>query len=137
MVNSKKISLIDKLEGEHRISNVYGSCLEVLRKLPTCSFCFRGYKDKNTLCRCIQGSKRRNNLQKRYLQIKKEEAAHESPISSLKCKKHWTCDVFREWNKSSKVRLIYLHVLKCRPRCGWQFFKLTRRIKCAGVAFWG
>ena len=84
------------LGGEHRRSKVYASCLDVLRKLPTCSFCFRGYKDKNTLCRCIQGSKTRNNLQKRYLQITKEEAAYESQISSLKCKKHCTRDVFRE-----------------------------------------
>ena len=125
------------LGGEHRRSKVYASCLDVLRKLPTCSFCFRGYKDKNTLCRCIQGLKRRNNLQKRYLQIKMEEIACESQITSLKCKKHCTRDVFREWNKSSKVRLIYLHVLKHRLTCGWQFFKLTKITKGTGVVFWG
>ena len=125
------------LGGEHRRNKVYASCLDVLRKLPTCSFCFRGYKDKNTLCRCIQGLKRRNNLQKRYLQIKMEEIAYESQITSLKCKKHCTCEVFREWNKSSKVRLIYLHVLKHRLTCGWQFFKLTKITKGTGVVFWG
>ena len=38
----------------------------------------------------------KNHLKKRYLQITKEEAAYESQISSLKCKKHLTRDVFRE-----------------------------------------
>ena len=100
------------LGGEHRRSDVYASCLEALKKLETCSFCFKGFKDKNTLRGFIQGSKTRNNLQRRYLQIKKEEAADDSQISSLNCKKHCTRDVFREWNKSNVVRLIYWQVLK-------------------------
>ena len=61
------------LGAKYRRSKVYASCLEVLRKLPTWSFCFSGDKDKNTLRRCIQGSKTRNNLQRRYLQIEKQE----------------------------------------------------------------
>ena len=65
------------LGGEYRRSKVYASCLEVLRKLATCTFCFRGFKVKNTLCRCIQGSKTRNNPQGRYSQIKNKEAAYE------------------------------------------------------------
>ena len=53
------------LGGEHRRSKVYASCLEVLRKLETCSFCFKGFKDKNTLHGLSQGSKTRNNLQRK------------------------------------------------------------------------
>ena len=79
---------MDQLEREHRRCKVYASCLEPLRKLSTCVFSLRDYKDKNTIRRSIQGSKTRNNLQKRYLQITKEEAAYESEMSSLKCKKH-------------------------------------------------
>ena len=79
---------MNKLEREHRRCKVYASCLEALRKLSTCGFSLRGYRDKNTIRRCIQGSKTRNNLQKRYLQLTNEEAAYESQISSLKCKKH-------------------------------------------------
>ena len=72
------------LGGEHRRSKVYASCLEVLRKLATSTFCFRGFKVKNTVRRCIQGSKGRNNLQRRYLQIKNEEAAYESQMQNAK-----------------------------------------------------
>ena len=81
---------MDQLEREHRRCKVYASCLEPLRKLSTCGFSLSDYKDKNknTIRRCIQGSKTRNNLQKRYLQITNEEAAYESQMSSLKCKKH-------------------------------------------------
>ena len=42
------------------------------------------FKVKNTLRRCIQGSKTRNNLQRRYLQIKNEEAAYESQMQNAK-----------------------------------------------------
>ena len=79
---------MNKLEREHRRCKVYASRLEALRKLSTCCFSLRAYRDKNTIRRCIQGSKTRNNLQKRYLQLTNEEAAYESQISSLKCKKH-------------------------------------------------
>ena len=100
--NSKQISFIDMLGGEHRRSKVYASCLEVLRKLGTYSFCFRGFKVKNTLRRCIQGSKTRNNLQRRYLQIKNEEVAYESQISSLNAKN--TGAAMSLENETSQVR---------------------------------
>ena len=37
------------LKGEHIRNKVYANSLEVLRKLVTSSFWFRGFKDKNTL----------------------------------------------------------------------------------------
>ena len=45
------------LGGEHRRSKVYTSCLEVLRKLETCSFCFKNFKDKKSLRGFIQNNK--------------------------------------------------------------------------------
>ena len=44
----------------------------------------------------IEGSKTRNNLQRRYLEVKKQEAAFESQLSRLKHNKQCTHDVFRE-----------------------------------------
>ena len=44
----------------------------------------------------IEGSKTRNNLQRRYLEVKKQEAAFESQLSKLKHNKQCTHDVFRE-----------------------------------------
>ena len=84
------------LGGEYGKSKVYASCLEVLRKLATCSLWFRGLNNKNTLCGSIEGSKTRNNLQRRYLEVTKQEAAFESRQSSLKHNKQCTRDVFRE-----------------------------------------
>ena len=48
------------------------------------AFGLEDLKDKNTLCRCIQGSKTRNNLQTKYLEVKKQEATYDSELSSLK-----------------------------------------------------
>ena len=72
------------LRGEIRISKVYASCLDVLRKLATCTFWVRQFKNKNTLRRCIQGSKTTNKLQRRYLEVKQQEATCDSQIPSLK-----------------------------------------------------
>ena len=45
------------LGGGNVRSKVYASCLEVFRTLATCSFWVRGFKDKNTMHECTQGSK--------------------------------------------------------------------------------
>ena len=105
-----------------------------LRKLPTCRFRFRGFKDKTTLHGCFKEWKTRNKLLRRCLEVKNLEATYESQISSLKCNNQSTRDVFRELNKPSKVRLLYLEVLKRERRCGWRFCKLTKRKK--GTGFW-
>ena len=81
------------LRSEHIRSKVYASYLEVLRKLATCSFWFRRFKDKSTLRGCIQGSKTINKLQRRYLEVKKQEGTIQP---SLKRNKQCTRDVVRE-----------------------------------------
>ena len=78
------------LRSEYIRSKVYASYLEVLRKLATCSFWFRRFKDKSTLRGCIQGSKTINKLQRRYLKVKKHERII---LPSLKRKKQCTGDV--------------------------------------------
>ena len=52
--------------------------------------------------RYVEGSKTTNNLEKRYLEVKKQEATYDSELSSLKRNKQFTRDVFREWNKWSE-----------------------------------
>ena len=89
------------------------------------TFLFRGFKDKNTLCWCIKEPKTRNKLKGRYLELKKQEANYESQITGLKCNKECTRHVFRDGNKSSKVRLIYLKISKHGERHGWCFCKQT------------
>ena len=54
------------LGGGNVRSKVYASCLEVLRTLATCSFWVRGFKDKNTMHECTQGSKTTYKLQRMY-----------------------------------------------------------------------
>ena len=81
------------------------------------------------LCWYIKCSKTKNELERRYQEVKKQEATYGPQISSLTCNKKCTRNVFRKWNKSSKVRLIYLEVLKQAQSCGWQFCKLTKRKK--------
>ena len=81
------------LRSEYIRSKVYASYLEVLRKLATCSFWFRRFKDKSTLRGCIQGSKTINKLQRRYLEVKKQEGTIQP---SLKRNKQCTRDVVRE-----------------------------------------
>ena len=51
-------------------SKVYASCLEVLRKLATCSFWVRECKEKHRLRGCIQLWKTTNKLQRKYLEAK-------------------------------------------------------------------
>ena len=84
------------LRSEHIRSKVYGSYLEVLRKLATCSFWFRRFKDKSTLRESIQGFKTIRKLQRRYLEVKKQEG---TLLPSLKRKKQYTRDVFSRCNK--------------------------------------
>ena len=123
------------LGGENRRSKVYTSCLEVLRKLGTCSVWVWGLKDKNPLRWCIPGSKTTNKLQRRYFEVKKREATYDSQLSSLKRNKYCTRDVFREWNKWSKGWLIYLDFLKHERKCGWRSCMLTYRKKVQGTIF--
>ena len=52
--------------------------------------------------RYVEGSKTTNNLERRYLEVKKQEATYDSELSSLKRNKQFTRDVFREWNKWSE-----------------------------------
>ena len=106
------------LRGEYIRSKVYASCLRVFRKLVACTFQFRGFKDKKTLHECVEASQTKNKLQRRYLEVEKKEATYESQISRLKCNKHCAGDAFKKLNQSSKVRLIFLEVLKQRQRCG-------------------
>ena len=113
------------LGGEHIRDKVYASCLEVLRKLATCSSWFTRFKVKNMVHVCIQGSKTTNKLKGKYLEGKKQEATYDSQVLSLKCNKQCNGDAFREWNKWSKGWLIYLEGLKHEKRCGWRFRKLT------------
>ena len=44
------------------------------------AFGLEDFEDKNTLSGCIEGSKTRNNLQRTYLQIKKQEVTYESQL---------------------------------------------------------
>ena len=90
------------LGGENVRSKVYASCLGVLRTLATCSFWVRGFKDKNTMHGCTQGSETTNKLQRMYWEVKKQEPTYDSQVPSLKCNKQCTRDVFRERNKRSK-----------------------------------
>ena len=85
----------------------------------------RQAKDKNTLCWCIKEPKTRNKLKGRYLELTKQEANYESQITGLKSNKERTRHVFRDGNKSSKVRLIYLKISKHGERHGWCFCKQT------------
>ena len=125
------------LGGEHKRSKVYASYLEVLRKLTTCSVWIRVFKDKIRLHGFVQGSKTTNKLQKRYLEVKKQEATYDWQLSSLKRNKRWTRDDFREWNKWSKEWLIDLDGLKHDKGCGWRICNLTSRKKGTGYNFWG
>ena len=68
-------------------SKTYASCSEVLRKLATCGFWVGGFKENHTLCGCIQGSKTTNKLQRRCLEVKKQEPTYELQIANLKCNK--------------------------------------------------
>ena len=68
-------------------------------------------------------SKITNILQKRYLEVKKQESKYEVLISRIKCSKQCTRDAFKGWNVSSKVPLNYLEVLKHKQRysrCVWK-----------------
>ena len=94
--NSMKKGFIDMVGSENRRSKIYASCSEVLRKLATCSFWAGGFKDNRTLCECIQGSETTNKLQRRCLEVKKQEATYESQVASLKCNKECNRDVSRE-----------------------------------------
>ena len=104
--SSKKLSFTYLLEGENRRNNVYAS------SLGTCSFRFRGFKDKNMLCWYIKRSKTKNELERRHSEVKKPEASYGPQISSLTCNKKCTGNVFKKLDKSSNVGLIYLEVLK-------------------------
>ena len=108
---------------------VYASCLWVFRNLATWIFRFRGFKDRKTLRECIEASQTNNKVQRWYLEVEKQEATYESQISRLKCNKHCTGDVFKKLNQSSKVRLIFLEVLKHAKRCGWRFCKVNKRYR--------
>ena len=72
--NIKKKSFIDIPEGENRKSKLYASDLEVLRKLATSSVWVRGFKDKIKLRGFAQGPKTTNKLQRKCLEVKKQEA---------------------------------------------------------------
>ena len=106
------------LRDEYIRNTVYESCLWVFRKLATWTFRFRGFKDKKAVPKCIEASQTKNKLQRQYLEVEKQEATYESQISRLKCNKHCTDDVFKQLNQSSKVRLIFLEVLKHAKRRG-------------------
>ena len=60
----------------------------------------------------LNARKQKNELERRHLEAKKQEASHWTQISSLTWNKNCTRNVFRKGNKSSKVELIYLEVWK-------------------------
>ena len=47
----------------------------------------------------------------------------------IKCLKQYPRNVFRGWNASSKVRLIYLQELKPQESYGWCFWRLNESTK--------
>ena len=105
------------LRGEYIRSKGYASCLRVFRQLVACTFHFRGFKDKKTLHERIEASQTKNKLQRRYLEVERQEATYESQIPGLKCNKHCTGDAFKKLNQLSKARPIVLEVLRHRQRC--------------------
>ena len=87
------------------------------------------------LCWYIKCSKTKNELERRYQEVKKQEATYGPQISSLTCNKKCTRNVFRKWNKSSKVWQIYREVLKHAQGSGWRLCKLTKRKKVQAGLF--
>ena len=106
------------LRDEYIRNKVYASCLWVFRKLATCTFRFRGFKNKKTLREWIEASQTKNKVQRRYLEVAKQEATYESQIFRLKCNKHCTGDVFKKLNQSSKAREVFLEDLTHAKSCG-------------------
>ena len=68
-------------------------------------------------------------------EVKKQEATYGPQISSLTCNKKCTRNVFRKWNKSSKVWQIYREVLKHAQGWGWRLRQLTKRKKVQAGLF--
>ena len=87
------------------------------------------------MCGFIKCSKSKNELEREYLEVEKQDANYGPQIFSLTCNKKSTRNVFRKRNKSSKVRLIYLEVLKHAQSCGWRFRKKTKRKKVQAALF--
>ena len=58
----------------------------------------------------LSAENKKKTVKGRYLEVKQQEANYESQITGLKCNKECTRDVFRDENKSTKVRLIYLKI---------------------------
>ena len=67
------------LGGEHRRSKVYASCLEVLRKLPTCSFTFRCLKTKTRFADVFKARKEEITYRKGIYRLKRKK-----PLTSHK-----------------------------------------------------
>ena len=84
--SSKKKVFTDMVGSENRGGKIYASCSEVLRKSATCSFWVGEFKENHTLWGCIQGSKTTNKLQRRCLEVKKQES-NELQVASLKFNK--------------------------------------------------
>ena len=87
------------------------------------------------LCWYIECSKTKNEQDRRYLEVKNQDATYGPKISSLICNKKCTRNVFRKWNKSSKVWQIYREVLKHAQGCRWRLCKLTKRKKVQAGLF--
>ena len=117
--NSMKKGFIDMVGSENRRSKIYASCSEVLRKLATCGSWVGGFKENHTLCGCIKGLEATNKLQRRCLEVKKQEPTYESQVVSLKCNKWCNRDVSREWNEWGKGCSILLYALTHEQRSGW------------------
>ena len=78
----------------------------------------------------------RNKLQRRYVDVKKQDDNYEPRISSLTCTQQCTPDVFRDGNKSSKVwRLIQLKNFKVRRTVCFGVLQANKKKRCAVDVF--
>ena len=84
------------LRGEHIRRKLYASYVGIFKNLRTCSFRFTSSENRNTLPGSIKGLKGESKLQRRYLDIKKQEGNYEQRLFSFKCNQQCTPDVFKK-----------------------------------------
>ena len=84
------------LRGEHIRRKLYASYVGISENLRSSSFRFTSSEKTNTLPGCIKGLKGESKLQRRYLDIKKQEGNYEQRLFSFKCNQQCTPDVFKK-----------------------------------------
>ena len=70
------------LRGEHMRRKLYACCLGIFKNLANWSFWFTSSENKNLLPRCIYGLKGESKLQRRYLDIQKQEGNYKQRLFS-------------------------------------------------------